>query len=136
MSSAMEKIAAKRRPVFKLPPLTCDAHCHVFGPADKFPYAPNRRYTPEDAPKEALAALHAKLGIERAGSFDPLTVRQALGDLDVQTFWGRLAWDVDGRNRGHVVPVVQRRGDTAPIVYPPEIANGTVRYPLTDWPPL
>jgi Amidohydrolase len=31
----------------------------------KFPYAPNRRYTPEDAPKEALAALHAYLGVER-----------------------------------------------------------------------
>lgn len=42
-----------------------DTHCHVFGLADQFPYAPNRRYTPEDAPKEALAALHAYLGVER-----------------------------------------------------------------------
>ena len=40
---------------FRLPPVTCDAHCHVFGPGDTFPYAPNRRYTPEDAPKEELA---------------------------------------------------------------------------------
>jgi predicted TIM-barrel fold metal-dependent hydrolase len=31
-----------------------------------FPYAPDRRYTPEDAPKEALAALHDRLGIGRA----------------------------------------------------------------------
>jgi predicted TIM-barrel fold metal-dependent hydrolase len=62
----MEKIAAKRRPAFRLPPKSCDAHCHVFGPGNVFPYAPNRRYTPEDAPKEALAALHDKLGIERA----------------------------------------------------------------------
>jgi predicted TIM-barrel fold metal-dependent hydrolase len=38
----------------------------VFGPGDKFPYAPNRRYTPQDAPKEMLAALHAHLGVERA----------------------------------------------------------------------
>ena len=56
---------AKRKPRFKLPPGSCDAHCHVFGPAAKFPYAPNRRYTPEDAPKEALFALHAHLGVER-----------------------------------------------------------------------
>ncbi len=56
----------RRKPAFKLPPLSCDAHCHVFGPASRFPYAPSRRYTPEDAPKEALAALHAHLGIERA----------------------------------------------------------------------
>jgi 2-pyrone-4,6-dicarboxylate lactonase len=59
-------LARRRKPSFKLPPGTCDAHCHVFGPGDKFPYAPGRRYTPEDAPKEKLAALHAHLGIERA----------------------------------------------------------------------
>jgi 2-pyrone-4,6-dicarboxylate lactonase len=56
----------RRKPRFKLPPGACDAHNHVFGPAAKFPYAPERRYTPEDAPKEALAALHALLGVERA----------------------------------------------------------------------
>ncbi len=55
----------RRKPRFKLPPGATDAHCHVFGPGDKFPYAPNRRYTPEDAPKEMLAALHAHLGVER-----------------------------------------------------------------------
>jgi 2-pyrone-4,6-dicarboxylate lactonase len=59
-------LSARRQPSFKLPPGTCDSHCHVFGPAATFPYAPNRRYTPEDAPKEALAALHRHLGIERA----------------------------------------------------------------------
>jgi predicted TIM-barrel fold metal-dependent hydrolase len=66
MTSLIEKIEVRRKPAFKLPRGTCDAHCHVFGPGAKFPYAPNRRYTPEDAPKEALAALHAHLGIDRA----------------------------------------------------------------------
>src|SRR6476660_6972210 len=56
----------RRKPRFKLPAGSCDAHCHVFGPGDKFPYAANRRYTPEDAPKEMLAALHAPLGIGRS----------------------------------------------------------------------
>ena len=52
---------------FELPALACDAHCHVFGPRDRFPYAPNRNYTPpEDKPKEALAALHQRLGLSRA----------------------------------------------------------------------
>src|SRR6476661_1724136 len=50
----------------KMPPGTCDAHCHVFGPAATFPYAADRSYTPADAPKEMLAALHAHLGIDRA----------------------------------------------------------------------
>jgi len=56
----------RRRPHFKLPPLTCDTHCHVFGPQTRFPYAPERTYTPADAPKEALSALHDELGIQRA----------------------------------------------------------------------
>jgi len=59
-------LSKRRKPAFKLPPGACDAHCHVFGPGAVFPYAPNRRYTPEDAPKEMLAALHAHLGLSRA----------------------------------------------------------------------
>jgi predicted TIM-barrel fold metal-dependent hydrolase len=59
-------LSGRRRPRFRLPPDACDAHCHVFGPGARFPYAAGRRYTPEDAPKEALAALHAHLGIDRA----------------------------------------------------------------------
>jgi 2-pyrone-4,6-dicarboxylate lactonase len=56
----------RRKPRFALPRGSCDAHCHVFGPASVFPYTPNRRYTPDDAPKEALAALHSHLGLDRA----------------------------------------------------------------------
>ncbi len=52
-------------PTIKLPPLACDAHVHVFGPAARFPYAPGRKFTPVDAPKETLFALHRQLGIER-----------------------------------------------------------------------
>jgi predicted TIM-barrel fold metal-dependent hydrolase len=55
-----------RTPKFTPPPLACDAHCHVFGPAAKFPYAPDAPYWPPDAPFEALQSLHEKLGIERA----------------------------------------------------------------------
>jgi predicted TIM-barrel fold metal-dependent hydrolase len=51
---------------FVPPPLACDAHCHVFGPAAKFPYDPKAAYVPEDAPFEALQRLHSSLGIERA----------------------------------------------------------------------
>ncbi|MFC5498541.1 amidohydrolase family protein [Caenimonas terrae] len=54
-----------RPPQLKLPAGACDAHVHVFGPATRFPYAANRPYTPVDAPKEKLFALHRLLGIER-----------------------------------------------------------------------
>jgi 2-pyrone-4,6-dicarboxylate lactonase len=54
-----------RKPVFRLPPGAVDAHCHVFGPGDRFPYADDRKYTPTDAPKEKLWALRDFLGFER-----------------------------------------------------------------------
>lgn len=54
------------QPSVALPAGACDAHCHVFGPAAKFPYAADRSYTPPDAPVEKLRALHARLGISRA----------------------------------------------------------------------
>jgi 2-pyrone-4,6-dicarboxylate lactonase len=66
MTAVDLKLHSRRKPRFKLPPLACDAHCHVFGPGDRFPYAPGRRYTPADAPKETLAALHDFLGLKRA----------------------------------------------------------------------
>jgi 2-pyrone-4,6-dicarboxylate lactonase len=56
----------RRKPNFKLRPGATDAHCHVFGPGNVFPYAANRRYTPEDAPKEMLRKLHDFLGVSRA----------------------------------------------------------------------
>ena len=55
-----------KTPKFRPPPLACDAHCHIFGPAAKFPYAPDAPYWPPDAPFEGLQKLHAILGIERA----------------------------------------------------------------------
>ena len=54
------------KPQYTPPPGACDAHCHVFGPGAKFPYAANRSYTPPDAPKEQLMALHKHLGFSRA----------------------------------------------------------------------
>jgi predicted TIM-barrel fold metal-dependent hydrolase len=55
-----------RTPAFKLPPNTCDSHCHIFGPHALYPYAPGRSYTPHDAPLADFVALQAKLGIDRA----------------------------------------------------------------------
>ena len=53
------------KPKFKPPPGAVDAHCHVFGPEAKFPYAPERKYTPCDAPKEKLFALRDFLGFDK-----------------------------------------------------------------------
>lgn len=53
------------KPKYCPPAGAVDAHCHVFGPGDVFPYAPERKYTPIDAPKEKLFALRDHLGFAR-----------------------------------------------------------------------
>jgi len=53
------------QPRFVLPPGSVDAHCHVFGPGDEFPFAPERKYTPCDAGKDELFKLRDFLGFER-----------------------------------------------------------------------
>jgi 2-pyrone-4,6-dicarboxylate lactonase len=53
------------KPRLALPRGACDTHFHVFGPSKKFPFAGDRAYTPADAPKEALFAMHKLMGIER-----------------------------------------------------------------------
>ena len=55
-----------RKPTFTPPPGACDAHCHVFGPAHRFPYAEGRAYTPPDSPVEDFRKLQHVLGFERA----------------------------------------------------------------------
>lgn len=56
---------APSKPAFVPPAGAVDAHCHVFGPGDEFPYAPERKYTPCDASKAQLFALRDFLGFER-----------------------------------------------------------------------
>ena len=57
--------ARPSKPRFVLPPGAVDAHCHVFGPGDRFPYAPERKYTPCDAGRGQLFALRDHLGFAR-----------------------------------------------------------------------
>ena len=54
-----------KTPDFSPPAGAVDAHCHVFGPADAYPFAPERKYTPGDAGKEMLFALRDHLGLSR-----------------------------------------------------------------------
>jgi 2-pyrone-4,6-dicarboxylate lactonase len=53
-------------PAFSPPPGACDAHCHVFGPAARFPFAADRTYTPPDAGIDLFERLQHRLGLSRA----------------------------------------------------------------------
>ncbi|OHV76974.1 amidohydrolase [Rhizobium sp. LCM 4573] len=94
MSSAITVDGIRRKPDFILPAGACDAHCHVFGPGAVFPYAPGRSYTPGDAPKEALSALHDRLGVGRA-----VIVQASCHGTDNRAMLNAIAWRPD-RYRG------------------------------------
>lgn len=53
------------KPTFVLPAGAVDAHCHVFGPGDVFPFAPERKYTPCDASWQDLFNLRDFLGFDK-----------------------------------------------------------------------
>ena len=75
------------KPKYAPPRGACDAHCHVFGPAAKFPYAPGRRYTPPDSPKEKLRALHDRLGFSRA-----ILVQASCHGVDNRAMLDAITW--------------------------------------------
>lgn len=59
-------LAEPRRPLLRLPANSCDAHCHVFGPFDRYPLPDDRSFDPSAAPETALRHLHERLGFSRA----------------------------------------------------------------------
>lgn len=55
-----------KKPELALPAGACDSHCHVFGPAAKFPFSSTSTYEPVDASCETLFERHRHLGVDRA----------------------------------------------------------------------
>ncbi|HEV7267593.1 MAG TPA: amidohydrolase family protein [Falsiroseomonas sp.] len=53
------------------PPGATDCHCHIFGPAARFPYAEPRSYTPEDETLEGYLVLLDDLGLDRGVVVQP-----------------------------------------------------------------
>ena len=95
------------RPSLELPGAACDAHCHIFGPTDSFPYTPDRAFTPPEAPFTDLQALHRLLGLERA-----VIVQSAAHGTDHSSLVAALEQGV-GRYRG--VALVRPGTDPAEV---------------------
>ncbi len=53
------------QPEFTLPKGSVDAHCHVVGPAEQFPYSSTSEHSSNDASKYKLFALRDQLGVSR-----------------------------------------------------------------------
>src|SRR5437667_5467629 len=91
-------------PKIPLPPGACDTHAHVFGPASRFPYAPDRRYTPPDAPLEKYLGMLDTLGFARGA-----LVQGSAHGRDNAAMLDALA-----RHPGRLRGVAVADGDTSP----------------------
>lgn len=60
-----------RKPHLKPPPLACDTHAHIMGPAARYPYSPARVYTPPDCLLPDYLHMLRTLGVERAVLVQP-----------------------------------------------------------------
>lgn len=83
-----------RPPRRRFPAGACDAHCHVFGPGDCFPYVDDSTFATPDAPVAALTRMHRALGIERV-----VLVQASCHGYDNSAMLDAIAADPD-RRRG------------------------------------
>ena len=67
---------------------------------------------------------------EAAGTFEDVALRAVAGCLDFSTFYGRFRIDDSGRQIGRSVALVQRQDGGKVVVWPPEAANGELRWPF------
>ena len=60
-----------RPPLASVPQGACDAHFHIFGPPDRFPFAETRRYTPPGGPYENYRKMADIVGLTRGVAVQP-----------------------------------------------------------------
>lgn len=65
MNSLVPDPDAGLQPAFAAPVHACDAHFHVFGSKERYPYESDLRYEPPYEPLEAYLKLAQRLGFER-----------------------------------------------------------------------
>jgi predicted TIM-barrel fold metal-dependent hydrolase len=60
-----------RPPRFKVPAHSCDCHAHIIGPAKRYPFVPDRSYTPPNALLPEYLKVLGTLGLQRAVLVQP-----------------------------------------------------------------
>jgi branched-chain amino acid transport system substrate-binding protein len=102
----------------------------VFGSAQAYNEAV-RKKTGQDADytsaSSAAAMVALQKAIEKAGSIDRDKVRQALTELNINTFFGPIKFREDGMNSARNLPLIQVQGGKPVVLYPAELAQGDLR---------
>jgi branched-chain amino acid transport system substrate-binding protein len=83
--------------------------------------------------ESTASCLAFQYAIEKAGSLDPLAVRDALAKLDIVTFYGILKFDDRGINVYKPMAVNQIQNGQLMTVWPLGVQNAKPMYPTPDW---
>jgi branched-chain amino acid transport system substrate-binding protein len=75
----------------------------------------------------AAALVVLQKAIEKAGSLDRASVRKALAELDVMTFFGPIKFREDGMNASRSLPLIQIQGGKPVLIYPSELSTTAMR---------
>jgi branched-chain amino acid transport system substrate-binding protein len=97
-------------------------------------YAAEFGHLPDEHAAAATAAcLTLEVAMEQANSTLPQWVRDALGVIDLHTFFGEIKFDDRGINAVKPVYVEQVQAGQTVLVWPPDIASARPRYPDPGW---
>jgi branched-chain amino acid transport system substrate-binding protein len=75
----------------------------------------------------AAALVVLQKAIEKAGSLDRASVRKALTELDVMTFFGPIKFREDGMNASRSLPLIQIQDGKPVLIYPSELSTRAMR---------
>jgi 2-pyrone-4,6-dicarboxylate lactonase len=103
-----------RIPRLRLPPLSCDAHHHIFGPYADYPMQRERSYTPPEATLADYRRMCQALGIGRSVLVHPsiygTDLASLLGTLETCRDWMRGVAVVDESVSDQTLALLDRAG--------------------------
>ena len=104
----------------------------VFGSTDAFNEAFGKKYGGAEADyiEAGSAACGAilQMAIEKAGTVDPVKVRDAIAATDTETFYGKVKFSPGGQINSLQPPVFQLVGGKPVILWPDSIKAGEIRF--------
>jgi len=106
-----------------------------FGTAEEYAQRYEEAYDHEptyQAAESTATALTLQIAIEQAGSLETDAVRQALLDMDIETFYGPINFDETGKNAAKPMGFIQIQDGEIRVVGPAEVADAELQYPLGD----
>lgn len=128
---------SSRAPKLRFPADACDCHAHVLGPRAKYPYAPQRVYTPDDCVPQDYRSMLSTLGVTRA-----VLVQPSVYGTDNRAMLDALASDparlrgvavVDPSTDDATIEVLHTAGVRGARVNVVDVREGKGRVSLDDW---